>query len=126
MNRTFFFCVFLFIGLFLTHPSRASAQIDRCSVRCEVDGDCGSGYRCFVGVCRLEACPAVANCQCSAVATSTVTTKKSTPQPVKKTIATHSASLEKSPRTGANEWILAFFALFLLLVGVGISKLSIE
>lgn len=44
-----------------------------CNQRCDVDQDCGQGYRCYVGVCRLQSCPASNTCACAGRATATPT-----------------------------------------------------
>lgn len=44
-----------------------------CNQRCDVDQDCGQGYRCYVGVCRLQSCPASNTCACTGRPTATPT-----------------------------------------------------
>ena len=44
-----------------------------CNQRCDVDQDCGQGYRCYVGVCRLQSCPASNTCACAGKPTATPT-----------------------------------------------------
>lgn len=120
-------------ALFLTVSTRTSfAQTNMCNQRCDLDADCGSGYRCYVGVCRLDLCPAASSCTCaSAVSTTPTATPKasnvptatvkptSTPRPTAtpKTIATKSATLTQTPKTGASSWVMAGIAISLFLAG---------
>ncbi len=105
------------------------AQANMCNQKCDVDSDCGSGYRCYVGVCRLNSCPAASTCVCtsgSATATPVSTPKASTTPTASPTakptasptpIATTSATLKHTPKTGFESWLLAGGAF--LLFGLG-------
>ncbi len=121
MNRLVSFLL-LFFGVFLVFPvGGVSAQVDRCNVRCEVDADCGGSYRCYTGVCRLNACPAVSTCICSATQSGTTDQKKTVktiPSPTPRAQATSSSTLAKTPKTGASEWVVAATAFVGLTLGM--------
>ncbi|MEP7166858.1 MAG: hypothetical protein ABI758_02690 [Candidatus Woesebacteria bacterium] len=107
------------------------AQTNMCNQKCEVDGDCSSGYRCYVGVCRLNSCPSSSTCSCAAGTTSPTpastirptTTPKPTVSPSPKVspsptpIASLSAKLKHSPKTGFETWLVAGGAIALFGVG---------
>ncbi len=107
------------------------AATNMCNQRCDVDTDCGSGYRCYVGVCRLDICPASSSCSCGSAVSATPTstpkpvTPTATPKPTlapkptvtPKVTASGSGNLTHSPKTGVSTWTMAFAALALFAVG---------
>lgn len=116
--------LFLLLGssLFFARPVDAATNI--CNASCQVNEDCGQGYRCYVGVCRNEQCPSSPACGCtSATAVPTATPKQTvtvttTPTPTatasaKIKVATVSAKLQKTPTTGPKEDLIGIaFLLF--------------
>lgn len=125
----------LFVTVFFTvSVSQASAQTNMCNQRCEFDADCGSGYSCYVGVCRLQACPASSSCACGSLVSPTpVSSPKATASATatpKATIvakptgipkATLSATLKNSPKTGAPSWVLAGMSGLLFVMGTSLA-----
>ena len=121
---------------FLAISTSVKADTLMCNHKCEVDSDCGSGYACYVGVCRLNACPAVSTCVCTAetktatpspkVTTKPTATPKATativPNPTP--VATRSAILKKTPTTGVNAWVLAGIAITMFVIGTRLSYFS--
>ncbi len=119
-----------------------SAQANMCNQRCEVDTDCGSGYSCYVGVCRLKLCPASSSCSCgTGVSPTPIASPKVTPQPTAtpkatstpkptatpkpsaspKPTASVSATLTQTPKTGAASWVTAGLAGILFLSGTALA-----
>lgn len=122
------FAVASFFALGLTFVPTAFAQISMCNQSCDVDSDCGSSYRCYVGVCRLDACPAVSNCSCSGTQGAPTSTPKalpyrtpaSTPAATQKNVASIAGSLSETPKTGFDTWGMAGFSALLFLIGSGV------
>lgn len=111
----------------------ASATESSCNLRCDFDSDCSAGYRCYVGVCRLDACPASSTCSCGVAQSQQSPTPRPTTQstptptaslrptstasPSAKPLATTAAQLKETPKTGFGVIELAILAVGLFLMG---------
>lgn len=109
MKNLVVFCLVTVLGLLVAPAALAQAPI--CNMQCQVDQDCGTGYGCYVGVCRARNCVSDNRCSCYNAANVTPTPKatpRTTATPsatplviVKSTpVATISARLHKTPTTG--------------------------
>lgn len=128
--------IVLALILFCLSAVPASAQTNMCNQRCEVDSDCGNNYRCYVGVCRLDACPAISACNCAGTTPTIVPvasvrpTATPTPLPTLKPSATPSATasspaiLKRTPQTGSQAFIVAGIAVAMYLVGTALQSFN--
>ncbi len=137
--------VLLSFVIFTVSATSALAQTNMCNQRCDVDTDCGSGYRCYVGVCRLDLCPASSSCSCAgAVSATPVSTPKATAKPTAtptptptpkptlapkptttpKSTASPAATLKRSPKTGVSPLLLLVSVVGLYFLGVTLEKKS--
>ena len=106
-----------FVSLFLLAPKAWAADV--CNKTCQVNEDCGQGYKCFVGVCRLSACASSTNCVCSD--SQPTPTPIATPVVDKVAKATPVASVvpvANNPKTGSESLILGVVAILCLSVGI--------
>lgn len=125
------FLIALVICAAAVSPRIARAENNQCNQKCDVDTDCGSGYRCYVGVCRLDLCPASSSCSCASIATATpVATARPSASPaatlkpttIPKPAASIAAKLKTSPKTGVSPLGLGLLALGAYCIGAQLYK----
>lgn len=123
--------ILLTLPAFLLIVKPAMAAGDTCNAKCDVNEDCGKGYKCYVGVCRAIACASSTTCSCSVTATPVAS---ATPiaqvivsaAPVSKaTPATTSATVKKAPKTGVSAPVLLLSALMMAAVGFKLQSLQV-
>lgn len=106
------------ITAFLLSARSVSADSGVCNKTCQVNEDCGQGYRCYVGICRALSCPSSPNCECIGVTPTPqaipkiVEELRVTPTPLPKAtpIASPSSQIKKAPKTGVSlpaVWLVA-------------------
>lgn len=108
------------------------AQTSICNKACQVNEECGQGYRCYVGVCRALACPSSQTCGCvlptPTPLSQTTTSIKATPSVIPKAtaVATVSAGLKKTPKTGGSVPQLFIIGMSLALIGLVLRGMATE
>jgi len=112
------------VASFFLFAKPVLADSNVCNKTCQVNEECGKGYRCYVGICRATSCPSSPNCECI-VATPTPQPKavenlrvESTPQPKATPIASPSSEIKNSPKTGASVPSLLFTSATLAVCGL--------
>lgn len=107
----------------LAKPVQADSGV--CNKSCQVNEDCGKGYRCYVGICRAVSCPSSPNCECVVAITPSPTIKPQvTTQPKATPIASASSQIKKTPKTGISVPTLLFASVALAFSGLILKGMS--
>lgn len=127
-----FLILFGIIFCFVASTHLVYADTNVCNKGCQVNEECGQGYRCYVGVCRALACPSSQTCGCAPVTPAPTvqaqTQSKVTVTPVPKVtpVASASAKLKKSPKTGGSVPQVFVFAVTLAVLGLLLRGMAAE
>lgn len=99
-----------------------SADSIVCNKTCQVNEECGKGYRCYVGVCRAQACPSSSTCGCNTPTPTPIPSPTVTPvptaQPKSTPVATTSGKIKETPKTGLSVSGFASLAFALSFTGL--------
>src|SRR5260221_13749518 len=110
----------------LVFVQSVSADSGICNKQCQVNEECGQGYRCYVGICRALACPSSQTCGCAPVTTPVPTPKVATsilatPFPKATPMASVSAKIKKAPKTGGS-----YVGIFVMAIALSICGLCLR
>lgn len=116
------------MSLIVVRP--VSADVGICNKTCQVNEECGQGYRCYVGVCRATACPSSQTCGCAPTPAPTPATQvlKATPTPLPKAtpVASPSGTVKSAPKTGGSLPEMMMIATSLICVGLLMRGVAVE